>query len=195
MTYCTLLPFAEVSTVPPAMGTGKVLLFSAAVSASVSLCVALFTHQREVLFKRKELVSLAYQTALARVEMLYRIRRRSTDKRHEESDKMDIRNRFHKVQEDTTYYSTILTLESERLGEAYNKLIRKIGQEIGEKTQLAWRGDDGITKSQADIFDMAIIKKEEDAFLKEASRFTSGFWRRLHIWLRNKHDKNKEYET
>ena len=161
----------------------SVYILSAVISAAVAFFVALLTHQREILFKRKELVSSACQTALARVEMVYRIQRRSEDKNHKEQDSINIRDKFHKIQEDTVFYESMLFLESKRLKKAYCRFIEKIKEELGMEMVSAWDGSGGIQKRIKPL-SMQIIEKEKHIFLLEAEIFTSGFFRKPFLLLK-----------
>ena len=75
---------------------------------------------------RKETVAAATKSALRRVEMYYRIRRRTGEK----SDDVSLRDLFHDVQEDNDYYIALLDIMSPWLGESYRQFIRALQAEL-----------------------------------------------------------------
>lgn len=85
--------------------------------------------------KHKEIVAEASKSVYKRVEMYYRIRRRtkSTD------DAIKIRDMFHQIQEENEYYRVLLTSESKWHGERYSMYIKAIKQLTEEQTRNAWK--------------------------------------------------------
>lgn len=90
--------------------------------------------------RRKQIVAEAFETALARVEVLYKIRRRTTDKRLLSEDELDIRNEMHEVQKKTDYYIGILNAESAWLGASYERLVDDIKTATDGLFREAWKG-------------------------------------------------------
>ena len=134
---------------------------------------ALVTHRREIRFKRKDLVASAYKTVIARVEMLYRIRRRSSDPNHKESDAMRIRDKFHEIQEDTEYYATMLSLECEKLGKKYEDFVTATKEQTSEEMKSAWSSKGDVSGGNKYTFDRSCLHPTENEFLEEAKRFTT----------------------
>ena len=132
----------------------------------------LVTHRREVRFKKMDLIASAYKVATARIESLYRIRRRSSNPEYKEADTMNIRDELHNMQQDTEYYTTMLKLESKELGERYEKLIETIRIKTGSKMKHAWETEGNISGNNEDTFDMALIEREKESFLDAARKFT-----------------------
>ena len=82
----------------------------------------------------KELVSEASKSVLKRVEMYYRIRRRTKSP----EDLITIRNSFHQIQEENEYYKTLLMSESKWHGERYQMYITAIQKLTGDYIRNAW---------------------------------------------------------
>lgn len=72
---------------------------------------------------------------LKRVEMYYRIRRRTKDAQ----DVIMIRNMFHSIQEENEYYKTLLISESKWHGERYTLYISAIQKLTADQTRDAWK--------------------------------------------------------
>lgn len=93
--------------------------------------------------KRKELVAEATKSALKRVEMYYRIRRRIDGRQ----DKLQIRDDFHTIQEENDYYCSLLSVESVWLGHRYKQFIEAIKRGTNPLIKEAWNerayGPDG----------------------------------------------------
>ncbi len=100
-----------------------------------SLLVALVKNAQNKSAEHKKLVADASKSVLKRVEMYYRIRRRTEDK----DDVIAIRNLFHQIQEENEYYKTLLISESKWHGERYALYISAIQELTAEETRKAWR--------------------------------------------------------
>lgn len=85
--------------------------------------------------KHKELVAAASKSVYKRVEMYYRIRRRTKD----EADIVRIRDQFHQVQEENEYYRVLLTTESKWHGERYGLYIKAIKRLTEQQTRDGWK--------------------------------------------------------
>jgi hypothetical protein len=83
--------------------------------------------------KHKELVAAASKSVYKRVEMYYRIRRRTKDG----ADVIRIRDLFHQVQEENEYYRVLLTTESKWHGERYGLYIKAIKKLTEQQTRDA----------------------------------------------------------
>lgn len=85
--------------------------------------------------KHKELVAAASKSVFKRVEMYYRIRRRTKDT----ADVIKIRDTFHQIQEENEYYRVLLATESKWHGERYGFYISAIKKLTEQETQEAWK--------------------------------------------------------
>lgn len=90
------------------------------------LGVAFIGQLQATRLRRKELIAEAYQTTLARLELLYRISRRSADKTLAEQDAISIRDEMHDIQTKTDYYIGLLRTESIWFGKAYQSFVVEI---------------------------------------------------------------------
>lgn len=85
--------------------------------------------------KHKKIIAEASKSVLKRVEMYYRIRRRTKNA----DDIIAIRNMFHQVQEENEYYQTLLASESKWHGERYALYIQAIQRLTRDQTRDAWK--------------------------------------------------------
>lgn len=100
-----------------------------------SLLVALVKNAQSKSTEHKKLVAEASKSVFKRVEMYYRIRRRTKDK----DDVVSIRNLFHQIQEENEYFKTLLISESKWHGERYALYISAIQKLTAEETRKAWK--------------------------------------------------------
>ena len=100
-----------------------------------SLLVAVVNNSHKVSVDHKKLVAEASKSVLKRVEMYYRIRRRTKNI----DDIIIIRNMFHQVQEENEFYKTLLISESKWHGERYAMYISVIQKLTANQTRDAWR--------------------------------------------------------
>lgn len=100
-----------------------------------SVLVALIKNSQKNNLKHKEIISEASKSVLKRVEMYYRIRRRTRDT----ADIITIRNTFHQIQEENEYYKTLLITQSKWHGERYEAYITAIQRLTGDYTRKAWK--------------------------------------------------------
>ena len=84
--------------------------------------------------EKRKLIAKAYKIALSWQEMLYRVRRRRGGKKEESL----LVNRFHKLQEEISYYQGILSSESTFLGRSYGKLVAEIKRQNSSLIRNAW---------------------------------------------------------
>lgn len=106
-----------------------------AVIAGSSLLAAFASNWQKVRQHRKEIVAGALKSALRRVEMYYRIRRR----RSSGEDDARLRDMFHDIQEDNDHYSTLLDIEAPWLGDAYRHFLRALKKELQPFMTDAWK--------------------------------------------------------
>lgn len=102
--------------------------------AGSSVLVAFIKNSQLNRRKHKELVAEASKSVYKRVEMYYRIRRRTKDP----ADIISIRNVFHGIQEENEYYKTLLKSESKWHGNRYELYINAIQNLTGDQIRLAW---------------------------------------------------------
>lgn len=117
--------------------------------------------------EQKKLIAGATRSALKRVEMYYRVRRRSADA----SDSVAIRDMFHSIQEENSYYSSLLYAEAPWLGEEYEKFVGALKRKTAPLIQLAWSeqsfGPDGALAS----IQHPDVEKYRMQFAKDSKRF------------------------
>lgn len=103
--------------------------------AGSSVLVAYIKNSQNNKRAHKQLVSEASKSVLKRVEMYYRIRRRTKNT----EDVVSIRNLFHQIQEENEYYKTLLMSESKWHGERYEMYITAIQKLTGAYIREAWK--------------------------------------------------------
>lgn len=111
-----------------------------AILAGSSVLAAIASNRQKIHQHRKEVIAAASKSALKRVEMYYRLRRRNKDG----SEDSKLRDLFHDIQEENDYYMGVLEMEAPWLGESYEKLLSSIEQLIQPFITKAWvDGADG----------------------------------------------------
>lgn len=100
-----------------------------------SIAVTFIKNSQAIKLKHREIVAEASKSVLKRVEMYYRIRRRTG----ESDDIISIRNMFHQVQEENEYFKTLLVSRSKWHGERYVLFISAIQKLTADETREAWR--------------------------------------------------------
>ena len=105
------------------------------VIAGSSLLAGFASNWQKARQHRKEIVAGASKSALRRVEMYYRVRRRSTDG----SDDKGLRDLFHDIQEENDHYITLLDIEAPWLGDAYRRFLRALKKELQPYMTDAWK--------------------------------------------------------
>lgn len=103
--------------------TDSLVIVAGAIGAIVGALAANWQKARHY---RKEAVAAATKSALRRVEMYYRVRRRTGEK----TDDVSLRDLFHEVQEDNDYYIALLGIMSPWLGESYGQFIKALQAEL-----------------------------------------------------------------
>jgi len=147
--------------------------------------------------KHMELVAVASKSVYKRVEMYYRIRRRTND----EADVISIRDQFHQVQEENEYYRVLLSIESKWHGERYGLYIKAIKALTRQQTQDAWKqtpfGPDAEVRPEHRPNHLRIEKLSRQ-FAKDSRRLMNPFMRTLmrcrDSWIVQKVWKVKVYE-
>lgn len=105
-----------------------------AVLAGSSLLAAFASNWQAARQHRKEIVAGATKSALRRVEMYYRVRRR----RKTGEDDAKLRDMFHEIQEENDHYTTLLDIEAPWLGDAYRRFLRALKKELQPFMTEAW---------------------------------------------------------
>lgn len=122
-------------------------------------------------FRRKQIVAEALETALARVEVLYKIRRRTKDKKLLPEDELAIRNEMHSVQQKTDYYIGILNTESAWLGDSYEQLVSSVKAETEELFRKAWKEKPKGVGAELKDAEHPKIGKAKEKFITDTRRF------------------------
>jgi hypothetical protein len=134
-----------------------IFLGSAVISTALS-------NRQATRLRKQELFAKAYQVALRRVEMLYRILRRTGDL----DEDVKLRDVMHETQEETSYYIGLLSMESVELGKAYSALIDRIKAETADSFRLAWKNAPGKPSVELKNFNHPVFDQEERTFLGAA---------------------------
>ncbi len=132
---------------------------------------ALISYYKSTRLHKKEIVAKATETAIARVEILYKVLRRTKDKSLLASDELAIRNEMHEIQKKTDFYLSILKSESAWLGASYEKLIEGIKKETEPKLQEGWKQKPKGVGVQLKGYSHPVIKPLRDSFTKDVQRF------------------------
>lgn len=170
-----------------------VLLGVLTIVAGSSVLAAVASNWQESRLKRKAIVADAIQSALKRVEMYYRVRRRSPDK----SDDTVLRDRFHAIQEENDHQTALLDMESPWAGFAYRSFLDALKKELGPHMANAWRQDGGGPNIQLKSEDRPNVDKYVQLFSKDARRLFNPFMRpvmRVRFTFR-KFFKENPYDT
>ena len=101
----------------------------AGVFALIGIFASLLASRKD---RRRELYAEAYRTALAMVEMVYRVRRAGSD------NSRDLADRFHQIHEDINFHQGWIETESEHMGRAYRRLILRIHAETKLAIKQGW---------------------------------------------------------
>jgi hypothetical protein len=104
------------------------------VIAGSSLLAAFATNWQGARQQRKEVVAGATKSALKRVEMYYRLKRRLPSG----EDNVAIRDALHDVQEENDYYCALLSIEAPWLGMSYRNFLTAIKRELEPFMHEAW---------------------------------------------------------
>lgn len=163
-----------------------------------SLLVAVLNNSRKASVKHKILVAEASKSVTKRIEMYYRIRRRTDDY----DDIRTIRDLFHKTQEENAYYKNLLITESKWHGERYVLYISAIQKLTANSTRDAWEerpfGPD-VTIELGEQPDMKRVNELGLQFAKDSRRLMNPLMRIImrirDSWLIKKIWKITVYES
>lgn len=144
----------------------NILLAAITIIAGSSFLAALASNWQESRSKRKTMVADAIQSALKRVEMYYRVRRRN--KNGSEDDRL--RDLFHDIQEDNDHKIALLDMESPWLGAAYRSFLGALKRELAPFMKAAWAKDGDGPDVQLQLESRPDIDKYVRLFSKDARR-------------------------
>lgn len=148
-----------------------------------SLLAALASNWQVSRLKRKAMIADAIQSALKRVEMYYRVRRRNPDK----SDDIQLRDRFHQIQEDNDHHTALLEMESPWAGYAYRKFLDALKRTLAPHMKKAWENPGSGPNVQLQAEDRPNVDRYVRLFTRDGRRLMNPFMRpvmRVHYWLR-----------
>ncbi len=146
------------------------------------LGVAFIGQLQATRLRRKELIAEAYQTTLARLELLYRISRRSADKTLAEQDAISIRDEMHDIQTKTDYYIGLLRTESIWFGKAYQSFVVEIKKITAPLMQQAWDSQAKGPGAKLENEKHPDISQCTDKFLADVRDFFNPFSRLKRRW-------------
>jgi hypothetical protein len=129
----------------------------------------------------KQLIANAMKSALRRVEMFYRIRRRIGGSKE---DLQSIRDDFHDIQQENDYYKALLAVESRWHGERYVLFIDALQRETGPKIQEAWKLKKTGPQVSIAAKDLPDVKRYEAQFAKDSRRLLNPLMRSW-MWCRD----------
>lgn len=134
--------------------------------------------------EKRKIVAEATKSALSRVEMYYRVRRRFENK----EDETSIRDKFHSIQEENDYYKSLLLAESQWFGVCYAKFLQCVKDATNKKINQAWQKAGEGPGAVLDGDDHIIIANLTNKFAKDSKKYTTTRWRVLkhiwHVWLK-----------
>jgi hypothetical protein len=110
------------------------IVITIGIIAGSSFLAAIATNWQAARQHRKEMVAGAIKSALRRVEMYYRVRRRRSTK----EDDTILRDLFHDIQEENDQYTALLDMEAPWLGEAYRNFLTALRSELQAYMSSAW---------------------------------------------------------
>lgn len=141
--------------------------------------------------RRRELYGRAYQDAMAWVEMLYRVRRRTA----EPQDERELIDRFHDLQERIDYHRGWLASESRYLTRSYCRLVLVIKRATEPLIQVAWEQPPRTPGAAAPDGEVHVnVEADSLRFLKDV-RLQLSFWPLLPLarlaWRNREQDASK----
>ena len=166
----------------------------AIIGASTALVTTVFTITISAFFKRqserRKMYSHAIQAILSWSELLYRIRRSTS----ESDDQKEIRNLFHQKQEDINYYSSWISSESSVMSRSYRTLVVAVKQKISPLIEDAAQNHDTEKAPLASLTDEEHpdIQKETDKFMRDV-RCHLSIWQfpKISVWKRNRDTESR----
>lgn len=151
------------------------LLPALTIVAGSSLLAAFASNWQQARLERKKIVASATLSALKRVEMYYRVRRRLSDN----SEDTDLRDQFHKIQEENDLYTAQLEMEAPWLGFAYRRFLTALKRNLAPFMAKAWANPGGGPNVQLASEDRPDVSKYVNLFAKDGRRLFNSFMRPL----------------
>ena len=151
----------------------NILLATITLIAGSSFLAAIASNWQISRSKRKKMVADAIQSALKRVEMYYRVRRRKADG----SDDARLRDLFHDIQEDNDHKLALLDMESPWIGAAYRSFLGALKRELAPFMKAAWSRDGDGADVQLRPESRPDVDKYVRLFSRDARRLFNPFMR------------------
>lgn len=146
-----------------------------AIIAGSSLLAAFASNWQGTRQARKRIVAGATMSALKRVEMYYRVRRR----RPKGEDDVSIRDQFHTIQEENDHFIAQLDMEAPWLGLAYRRFLRALKRELGPFMDRAWDKTGGGPNVQLKAEERPDVDRYIQRFAKDGRRLFNPLMRPL----------------
>lgn len=140
-----------------------------------SLLAAFASNWQQARQARKKIVASATLSALKRVEMYYRVRRRIAG----DAEDTKLRDQFHDIQEENDLYTAQLDMEAPWLGFAYRRFLGALKRKLAPFMGKAWANPGGGPNVQLISEDRPDINKYVDLFAKDGRRLFNPFMRPL----------------
>jgi hypothetical protein len=140
--------------------------------------------------RRRDLYATAYEAALDWVEMLYRVRRRDSNKTY------DLADRFHDLQKTIDYHQGWIATESKELGRSYRRFVKTVKALTVKEIRAAWKSppckpEDGFSL-EAELHPN--VSDADEQFIRDLRDHTAvlRFWRRWSLKRRYSDDNWRE---
>lgn len=165
-------------------GGVPVAIIVAAITGAVSIAAlainAWLSGHRERQNRQRDVFSKAFAAAVAYEEFPFVVRRRRASL--SEDERVRISTELSRVQADISYYSAWLSTESRRVSEAYETLIAKMREVVGQEIHNAWTAEPIESDTEMNMPDLGLgaIRPYKKAYLDEVARHLSV----LPQWLR-----------
>jgi hypothetical protein len=152
------------------------ILAAVVLSAVLGLFTYYVSTSRATRDRRRELYSEAYRAAMSWVEMVYRVRRRST------SIQDDLVKHLHQIQEDISYYEGWLSTEAPELGQSYSVFVSTIRTTVRPLLRQAWSHRARPPWKGTPVGEIEPnIAAAKDAYLRDVREHLSSWW-----WVRRR---------
>lgn len=155
--------------------------------AGSSLLAAFATNWQGARQHRKEVVAGATKSALKRVEMYYRLKRRVPSG----DDDVNIRDALHDVQEENDYYVALLSIEAPWLGNSYRNFLTAIKRELETYMREAWLEKGKGPSVQITKKERPNVGRYVDIFTADSKRLFNPLMR---IWMRIRYSLRKVFK-
>jgi hypothetical protein len=146
-----------------------------AVAVGSSLLGAMASNWQSTRLERKKIVAGATMSALKRVEMYYRVRRRLPNNKEDVS----LRDQFHAIQEENDHYIAQLDMEAPWLGHAYRRFLGALKRELSSFMERAWADEGGGPNIQLRSEERPDVDRFIKRFAKDGRRLFNPIMRPL----------------